>query len=419
MTLKFIDICCGIGGFHQALNKMGYSCVMASDIDKQCREDYEKNYNLRPLGDIHEVSVVDIPNFDILCAGFPCQPFSKAGKMKGFSDTRGNVFFKIGEIARYHKPKYMILENVRNLKNHDKGNTWKIIHQHIHELGYVTYEKPIIMNALYFGVPQFRERVIILCKRKDLGPLPNLPTLTHKLCVQETDLKTIIVNDTEYNKSFQLPNKLKVTEKVWNNFLHILNENSITVPKFPIWTDWWDSDGEGTTVTKKDKNKSEKENVEYIIEKQVQFYKKYEKWINQNRHFYHANEKLLKPWLEESRHEPLWKGAVRKFEWQVKTLEPKMTMNDVLWSARGSGVRCKNTNYSPTLVAMTSMIPVYGPESRFLTPKECSKLQSFPDNFIINPNPKIAYKQFGNAVNVDMIERCARFLMTNEPLFDK
>jgi DNA (cytosine-5)-methyltransferase 1 len=111
----------------------------------------------------------------------------------------------------------------------------------------------------------------------------------------------------------------------------------------------------------------------------------------------------------------LWKGAVRKFEWQVG--KNGLSMFDILWSPRGSGVRCKSTDYSPTLVAMASMIPIYGPKSRQLTTRECANLQSFPPDFKIHKTNSIAYKQFGNAVNVKMIEKCARFLINNDPLF--
>ena len=103
-------------------------------------------------------------------------------------------------------------------------------------------------------------------------------------------------------------------------------------------------------------------------------------------------------------------------EWQ--TGSDNLNMKQVLWSPRGSGVRIKNVDYSPTLVAMTSMIPIYGPKSRHLTPRECARLQSFPENYILHDNDKTAYKQFGNAVNVKMIERSARFLIKNEPLFN-
>ncbi len=138
--------------------------------------------------------------------------------------------------------------------------------------------------------------------------------------------------------------------------------------------------------------------------------------IDQNKNFYKSYYETLQPWLEKSRKEKLWIGAVRKFEWQ--TGDDTLNMNKILWSPRGSGVRCKKLNYSPTLVAMASMIPVYGPESRFLTPRECARLQSFPDSYKIHENDKIAYKQFGNAVNVKLIEKCARFLILNENLFN-
>lgn len=393
-NIKFIDLCCGIGGFHQALGNLKMECVFASDIDKECRDIYEKNYKIKPEGDIKNIDIKNIPDFDILCAGFPCQPFSKAGKQKGFKDDRGNIFFNICEIITHHKPKYIILENVRNLASHDKGNTWKIIYEKINNMNYYTYSKPVILNTLYFGIPQSRERVVILCKRKDLGNLPELPTISKKNIIK-TCLKSIIEENYEKNIS----KKLKITEKVWNEFLIILKKNNIVVPKFPLWTDWWDSNGDELKL--KDKN---------------EFYKKYKNWIDKNKKFYKENINILNKWLENSRKNPEWIGSVRKMEWQCKD-NSVFSMNQVLWSQRGSGIRIKNIDYSPTLVAMASMIPIYGPKSRHLTTRECARLQSFPNNFIIHKDDKIAYKQFGNAVNVKMIEKCASFLIKNESLF--
>ena len=411
--MKFIDLCCGIGGFHQALEKLGMGCVLASDINKDCRETYEKNYGLKPKGDLKDIKVETIPHFDVLCAGFPCQPFSKAGSRKGFDDNRGNIFFDICKIVNHHKPKYIFFENVRNLSTHDNGNTWKVISEEIDTLGYYTYCKPVILNTLYFGIPQSRERVVILCKRKDLGELPILPDISKKN-IKETSLKDII-EEGDVDEKYKLSGKMKVVEEVWNEFLEILYSNGVDVPKYPIWTDWWDSDGEGTNVTKYDKKKSDEENEKIVKDKQKAFYEKYKKVIDKNRDFYNDNLSILQGWLNTSRNKSLWKGALRKFEWQAG--DEKLTMKEVLWSPRGSGIRVKNINYSPTLVAMTSMIPVYGPKSRQLTPRECARLQSFPELFEINENDKIAYKQFGNAVNVVMIERCARFLIFNEELF--
>ena len=410
-TMKFIDLCCGIGGFHQALTNIGFICVMASDIDEDCIQNYKMNYNIEPKGDLTKINVEDIPNFNILCAGFPCQPFSKAGEQKGFDDKRGNIFFDICKIIKYHKPEYLILENVRNLATHDKGNTWHVIYNTLEQLNYYTYNTPTILNALYFSVPQNRERVVILCKRKDIGELPELPPIT-KECIKKTNLSTII-EDNVSNK-YNLNNKLAVTETIWNEFIQICNLNNIKIPKFPIWTDWWDSNGDNTTVTKYDKKLSEKDNDIIIKKKQTDFYNKYKNCIDNNREFYRNNKNILEEWLMKARGKLLWQGAVRKIEWQTTN---KKNIKEVLWSPRGSGVRIKSLDYSPTLVAMASMTPIYGPQSRTFTPRECARLQSFPEHYIIHDDDKIAYKQFGNAVNVKMIEKSARFLINNEPLF--
>ena len=410
--LKFIDLCCGIGGFHYALKNIGCECVMASDINEECRSNYELNHKIKPLGDLTKIDIKTIPKFDILCAGFPCQPFSKAGDQKGFEDKRGNIFFDICKIINYHNPKYIILENVRNLATHDNGNTWKVIRSKIDELNYYTYEKTVILNTLYFGIPQSRERVVIMCKRKDIGVLPKLPIIT-KSNIKPTSLESIIEKDG--NENYKITGKLKETETIWNIFLNICNKNNIIIPKFPIWTDWWDSDGINTRVTKYNKKLTEEENNIKIKKTQQDFYKKYKNWIDKNRDFYKKYYILLNPWLEDSRKNKLWIGAVRKMEWQTGI--NNLNMKQILWSPRGSGVRIKNINYSPTLVAMASMIPIYGPKSRYLTPKECSRLQSFPEDYILHSIDKISYSQFGNAVNVKMIERCARFLINGESLF--
>lgn len=388
--LTFIDLFSGIGGFHQALKNIGAKCVFASDNDAACNEIYFKNYGLKPEGDITKIEADKVPKFDILCGGFPCQSYSKAGFQKGFDDNRGKLFFEIARIAKYHKPKYMLLENVRNLSSHDSGNTWNVIRDTIDDLGYHTYEEPVILNVLDFNVPQNRERVIIMCKRKDLGQLPKLPVVPKNSKKTLTNTLDSIMDPNE--KGYQLNDKMKDVERIWNNFIAVLKSNNVDIPKFPIWTDWWDN-----TFSKTDP-----------------FYEKYENWISKNREFYSENEDVLKPWLEESRLCSNWFGAVRKFEWQAGDLLPDDSMNSVLWTARSSGIRCKRPDYAPTLVAM-SMIPVYGPLSRKMSPKELLKLQCFKDDFVYVE--KNIYKQLGNSVNVKMIERCARFLILDENLF--
>ena len=213
ISFKFIDLFCGIGGFHQALKNMNCECVFACDIDESCRKTYEENYGLKPKSDITKINIEEIPPFDILCGGFPCQPFSKAGFQKGFGDDRGNLFFNICDIVTHHKPKYLLLENVRNLSSHDEGNTWKVIYENIDKLGYYTYEMPVILNVLHFNIPQNRERVIIMCKRKDLGQLPLLPDIPKNPKTNLTKyIKDFVCNKKE-TIQYVIEGKMKDVEK--------------------------------------------------------------------------------------------------------------------------------------------------------------------------------------------------------------
>ena len=386
--MRFIDLFCGIGGFHQALARLGMECVFACDRDEACRRAYESNYGLRPAGDILEVAPDSLPDFDVLCAGFPCQSFSKAGHRRGFDDDRGNLFFSICRIAAAKSPSYMILENVRNLASHDSGNTWRVIRESLESLGYETYAEPLILNARDFGVPQNRERVIILCKRSDLGGVPPRPETPKKR--PRVRLDSVV----DISSAGGLSGKMKVVERVWDEFVRTLVANGVAAPKFPVWTDWWDADGD--------------------VQDKSAFYEKYEAWIEKNRAFYRSNALILDPWLARSRSEPQWFGAVRKFEWQAGDFRPDDGMDKVLWTARGSGIRAKRPDYAPTLVAI-SQVPVYGPLGRKLTARELLRLQSFPDSF--KYEERHVYRQVGNSVNVDVIERCARFLIRGEPLW--
>jgi DNA (cytosine-5)-methyltransferase 1 len=413
--LKFIDLFCGIGGFHQALSNLNYKCVYACDIDKDCQKTYEENYNIKPSGDIMDININNIPDFDILCGGFPCQPFSKSGKQEGFKDiNRGNLFFKICDIIEIKKPKYIILENVRNIYTHDQGNTWKVIYESLKKLGYNTYDKPEILNVRDFNIPQNRERVVIMCKRIDLGDLQAFPNSIE--CVYNCSVKDIIKENINENGKYKLVGKLKQVEIIWNKFINILKKNNIEMPKFPIWTDWWDGKGIDTTITKIDKKLTNEQNDEIIKIKTELFYNKYKNWIDKNVDFYNKYKEHLQLWLQDSRKESYWKGAVRKLEWQAGYLQNTDDMNTILWTSRGSGIRVKRLDYTPTMVAM-SMIPVYGPESRLLSPREVSRLQSFPETFKMHEKDSITYKQMGNAVNIKMIEQCARFLILNESLY--
>lgn len=161
---KFIDLFCGVGGIRMGFSRAGFKCVFSCDINEECRKTYNENYGEMPLGDICKISEkTDIPEHDILCAGFPCQPFSISGKQKGFQDTRGTLFFEICRIIEEKKPKVVFLENVKHLVHHDSGNTLKVILKKLENLGYDAEWK--VLNASNFGVPQNRERIIIVASR--------------------------------------------------------------------------------------------------------------------------------------------------------------------------------------------------------------------------------------------------------------
>lgn len=160
----FIDLFCGIGAFHQALSSFGAKCVFSSDIDKHASCNYKENYGITPFGDISKIKENLIPKHNILCAGFPCQPFSISGKQKGFEDTKGTLFFEIARIANYHQPDILILENVKNIVSHQSGKTFSTIINTLNTIGYNTFYD--VLESSDYGIPQNRKRVFIVAFNK-------------------------------------------------------------------------------------------------------------------------------------------------------------------------------------------------------------------------------------------------------------
>jgi DNA (cytosine-5)-methyltransferase 1 len=207
MEIKYIDLFCGIGGFRYASeqsfkdNSINSTCVFSSDIDKYSREAYYANFGEYPAGDITKINEKQIPDHDVLYAGFPCQPFSIIGNKKGFDDTGGTLFFDIARILSEKKPKAFILENVKMLVGHDKGRTLKTILRVLRELGYsVEYR---VLNALNYGLPQKRERVIILGYYKPIlfqWPIPSLERPSLKELLEEEVDEKFYVSDRIKNK---------------------------------------------------------------------------------------------------------------------------------------------------------------------------------------------------------------------------
>lgn len=165
--LKFIDLFAGLGGFRIALESCGAECVYSNEWDKFAQEVYQMNFGEIPEGDITQVNENTIPDHDILCAGFPCQAFSISGNQRGFEDSRGTLFFDVARIVKVKKPKVVFMENVKNFATHDNGKTLQVVRNTMEELGYTFYQK--VLNAVDYGIPQKRERIYMVCFRKDLA----------------------------------------------------------------------------------------------------------------------------------------------------------------------------------------------------------------------------------------------------------
>lgn len=379
---KFIDLFAGIGGFHQAMEQLGGECVFASEIDKYAIETYNENYGIDSDINIRDIDEKDIPKHDVLCAGFPCQTFSKAGKREGFKDeTKGTLFFEIERILKYHKTKYIVLENVRNLVSHDSGNTWKTIYNHLTNLGYRLTKQPIILSPHQIGIPQLRERVVILGiydpENVDKDLKIELPDLLSK---DENDIMSIL-ETKRVSKKYYISDYEKMVLTAWDEFYRGIKE---TVIGFPIWAVYFNG------FTKK----------EDLPKWKLDF-------INKNINLYNNNKKFIDGWLKKYNYLKDFSPTHKKMEWQAG--DSIKSLWDGLIQFRPSGIRVKKPTCFPALVAMVQ-IPIIGKYKRRLTVREAARLQSFPDSFIPNRNDQQAYKQFGNAVNVDVIRTMAEKL---------
>lgn len=386
-SFKFIDLFCGIGGFHQAMESFGGECVFACDIDENCRKTYEINYGIVPAGDITKIDAADIPAHDVLCGGFPCQAFSKAGNRLGFDDpTKGTLFFDICRILEYHRPKYVLLENVRNLASHDHGKTWSVIHEKLEELGYNLLSQPVIFSPHYVGIPQHRERVYIMCIRKDIGEV--FPFTFTKDRIIPCSINSILQDDSEIPniEEYRISSDIENLIELWNEFIKSIKVKRL--PGFPVWSD----------------RLCDLDPTEDIDQ--------YPAWkrnfILKNNELYINNRKFIDGWLERARQNPLFFGAKAKLEWQAgQTKNPNIW--DQIFQFRPSGIRVKVNTYFPALVAIVQT-SIIGSRKRFLTPRECARLQSFSEKFMPDVKQQQAYKQFGNAVNVECVKLFAKHM---------
>lgn len=376
----FIDLFCGIGGFHLALKELGGECVFASDIDKECRKVYFDNYGLLPQGDITKIEAKDIPYHDVLVGGFPCQAHSNAGHKKAFDDKRGKLFDEIIRIAKEKKPKVMLLENVKHIKKVKGSSVYKYIYEALNEIGY--HVQDVELSPHQFGVPQQRPRVYFICLNKSLyehTPLQIVPEVSQHNIFETYD---------KVDKKYLLPTEMCQVIDIWNTMLQKMKQGeNISVP--------------------------------ILLE---EFYKSYDNYdglqdwkvsyIKRNKELYTKYKSHWDAWYEENKELLQKKAVYSKLEWQVGRLKGNDSVWDHFIQLRQSGIRVKKSDNFPTLVAIVQ-VPIYGKEKRYLTPRECARLQSFPDTFKIHASDKVAYKQFGNSVNVHVISNIMQCIMEN------
>ncbi|MEO0898667.1 MAG: DNA (cytosine-5-)-methyltransferase [Bacteroidota bacterium] len=422
--MKFIDLFAGLGGFHVGLSKLGHTCVFASEKNSELAELYSKNFGIECIGDIRKVESQEIPEHDILCAGFPCQPFSKAGSQLGLKDERGELFYEIARILDYHRPRFIFLENVANLKRHDQGNTWDTIEAELRALGYHHLRTKII-SPHQFGIPQIRDRIFIIGSREkdDLESFsfPEGETMisTHV----ETILDTTI---DEYD--LLLPRQLECIE-IWQEFIDVIPKR-IPLPSFPIWAMEFGAtypyeelaphkytnaylrqfDGAfGKPLRGKTKQDILSGLPSYAKTDKAKFPRWKKTFIRQNREWY----QLVKPFIDHLLPTiQSFPNSWQKFEWNCKGEE--RDLYKLILQFRASGLRTKRPQHAPSLVASTlTQLPIIGWELRYMTKNEAAKLQSL--ECIELPDSKAsAFKALGNAVNADLVRMIAEKLWINE-----
>lgn len=395
----FIDLFAGIGGFHQAMRFLGGECEMAAEINQECVKTYMLNYKTNEKtvrGDVNKIDPASIQPFDVLCAGFPCQPFSKAGAQQGFRDkTRGNLFYKIMDILDGHpEVKFIILENVRNLA--DKTENWDIITSELIQRNFYITEEPIILSPTDFGIPQIRERVYILGIRKDIINekiltngfirVEDLQLNKHLKKCKMGDAWSILEEDVD--DSYIISEEKEQMIMAWEEFR---KATAIKVIGFPIWIDSF-----GVGIDSGDE--------EYAEQGYADMPKWKQNFLRHNRELYLSHRTFIDNWIQKYDMMNRIK-LYKKFEWNCGT--DVDDIHNTLIQIRQSGIRVKRPTFYPSLVAIVNTPIIWDKKKehfRRITPREAANLQSFHAGFKFRGTDATQYRQLGNSVNVRILK---------------
>lgn len=411
--MKFIDLFAGLGGFHQAAQRLGGKCVFASELEPELRTLYKKNFDIEPAGDIRSVPIKDIPSHDLLCAGFPCQPFSKAGSQIGWEDAiRGTLFDNIVNILAAKEPEFVVLENVAHFIGHDEGNTYQKVEEALKALGYDIRHK--VLSPHEFGVPQIRQRMYLVGRLIEKGGLAGFDWPKTTTTAGELSLKDYL--DKNPPEAVALNERIISCLETWQDFLDILPADE-NISGYPIWSmefgarypySRYDSLHEAPLdVLRRSRGSFGQSLDTWYRDEALARVPSHARWeedcfptwkqnfIKKNRNLYQRNKKQLDKWIPKVRK---FASSLQKFEWHGD----KRDIWEHVIQFRASGVRVKRPTTAPALVAMTtSQVPIIGWERRYITPTECARLQSM-EQLKNLPEKSIAFKAFGNAVNVDV-----------------
>ena len=420
--MRFIDLFAGLGGFHKALHELGHECVFASEIDPTLRSLYFENWGIEAHGDIkkiveHEIEI--IPEHDILCAGFPCQPFSKAGKQLGREDNRGTLFDEIVKILKYRKPQYFILENVPFIAKHDNEETWKYMETELESAGYIVDKK--IYSPQEFGIPQHRKRIFIVGSKDGLDHF-----LFTDIDEQKTSLIDIHQFIEENPKDFKvLPKANQECINLWQRFISQIPKGT-KLPGFPIWgmefgatypyeksyplklsaVNLGEYKGNFGYNLKGLKKAEQSTNLPSYARVKKAFPDWKRSYITQCRDFYDDNKRHIKNVVTKIAKYP--SQSWQKLEWNVG--EGERNISDYIIQFRASGIRVKKVDFFPSLVCTNTQIPIIGWENRYITKNEGLKLQSL-DGIKLPSNDNAAFKALGNAVNSKIVGLIAEKLL--------